>query len=108
MVRRQSGEPRSPSSPVQAAKKYVAYMGGADAVIKRAREDFKNGEYRFVARSQTSLCLPTRPTRKRAISRPTRTSNSAIWRNPPHGAMHIFMPLLNCVTAPLKLAAAKR
>src|SRR5215471_8192005 len=38
-----------PLPPVEAAKKYVAYMGGADAVIRRAREDFKNGEYRFVA-----------------------------------------------------------
>jgi len=59
-------------------------------------------------RSQTSLCLPTRPTRKHAISPPTRTNSSAIWRNPPHGAMHIFMPLLNCATAPLKLAVARR
>jgi alkyl sulfatase BDS1-like metallo-beta-lactamase superfamily hydrolase len=38
-----------PLPPVEAAKKYVAYMGGADAVIRRAREDFRRGEYRFVA-----------------------------------------------------------
>jgi alkyl sulfatase BDS1-like metallo-beta-lactamase superfamily hydrolase len=38
-----------PLPPVEAAKKYVAYMGGADAVIHRAREDFRKGDYRFVA-----------------------------------------------------------
>jgi alkyl sulfatase BDS1-like metallo-beta-lactamase superfamily hydrolase len=30
-------------------------MGGADAVIRRAREDFKNGEYRFVAEVANKL-----------------------------------------------------
>jgi len=35
--------------PVEEAKKYLAYMGGADAVIARAREDFQKGQYRWVA-----------------------------------------------------------
>lgn len=35
--------------PVEAAKKYVAYMGGSQAVLARAKEDFANGEYRWVA-----------------------------------------------------------
>jgi alkyl sulfatase BDS1-like metallo-beta-lactamase superfamily hydrolase len=39
----------NPLPPVEAAKKTVAYMGGADAAIARAREDFKQGEYRWVA-----------------------------------------------------------
>src|SRR5260370_25342681 len=30
-------------------------MGGADAVIRRAREDFRNGEYRFVAEIANKL-----------------------------------------------------
>ena len=34
---------------VDAAKKLVGYMGGADAVLKRATEDFNRGEYRWVA-----------------------------------------------------------
>ncbi|MEY9849782.1 alkyl sulfatase BDS1-like metallo-beta-lactamase superfamily hydrolase [Streptacidiphilus sp. BW17] len=38
-----------PLPPVAAARKYVAYMGGADAVLARAREDFAKGEYRWVA-----------------------------------------------------------
>src|SRR5262249_19679196 len=33
----------------EAAKKYVEYMGGAGEVIKKARESFGKGEYRWVA-----------------------------------------------------------
>ena len=36
-------------APVEAARKYVEYMGGADAVLKRARKDFEAGQYRWVA-----------------------------------------------------------
>ena len=35
--------------PVEAARKYVEYMGGAQAVLERAREDFKRGNFRWVA-----------------------------------------------------------
>jgi alkyl sulfatase BDS1-like metallo-beta-lactamase superfamily hydrolase len=35
--------------PVPVAKKYIAYMGGMDAVLLRARADFGKGEYRWVA-----------------------------------------------------------
>jgi len=35
--------------PEPAAKKYVEYMGGEEAVLKRAKADFDNGEYRWVA-----------------------------------------------------------
>ncbi|MNM55420.1 hypothetical protein D3C81_665580 [compost metagenome] len=35
--------------PEPAAKKYVEYMGGEAAVLKRARSDFDKGEYRWVA-----------------------------------------------------------
>jgi alkyl sulfatase BDS1-like metallo-beta-lactamase superfamily hydrolase len=38
-----------PLPPIEAAKKYVEYMGGAEAVVRRAREDFGNGHYRWVA-----------------------------------------------------------
>ena len=37
-----------PLPPEAAAKKYVEYMGGADAVIKRAKADFDKGDYRWV------------------------------------------------------------
>lgn len=35
--------------PEEAAKKYVAYMGGEAAVLKNAQADFDKGEYRWVA-----------------------------------------------------------
>lgn len=35
--------------PEEAAKKYVDYMGGAAAVLQKARIDFDKGEYRWVA-----------------------------------------------------------
>ncbi|MGJ4883343.1 alkyl/aryl-sulfatase [Bradyrhizobium sp. HKCCYLRH1065] len=38
-----------PLPPVEAGRKYVSYMGGTEALLARARADFANGEYRFVA-----------------------------------------------------------
>lgn len=38
-----------PLPPVEAGTKYVEYMGGADEVLRRAREDYAAGDYRFVA-----------------------------------------------------------
>ena len=40
---------------VPAAKKTVEYMGGADAVLKRARDDMAKGEYRWVAQIASQL-----------------------------------------------------
>ena len=37
--------------PVEGARKAVEYMGGADAVLARARADFEKGEYRWVAQA---------------------------------------------------------
>lgn len=44
-----------PLPPVEAARKTVQYMGGADAVIARAREDFARGEYRWVASAMNQV-----------------------------------------------------
>jgi alkyl sulfatase BDS1-like metallo-beta-lactamase superfamily hydrolase len=41
--------------PVPAAKKTIAYMGGAAAVLQRARTDFANGEFRWVAQIASQL-----------------------------------------------------
>ncbi len=38
-----------PLPPEQAASRYVAAMGGADAVMTQARESFERGEYRWAA-----------------------------------------------------------
>lgn len=35
--------------PVDASKKYVEFMGGADAVLQKAKESFAKGDYRWVA-----------------------------------------------------------
>ncbi|MBP3127876.1 alkyl sulfatase dimerization domain-containing protein [Thalassospira sp. ER-Se-21-Dark] len=35
--------------PVEGGAKYVEYMGGADAIIAKAKEDFAKGDYRWVA-----------------------------------------------------------
>ena len=39
------------------AKKYVAYMGGADRILNKAKEDFNRGEYRFVATVLNKLVI---------------------------------------------------
>jgi alkyl sulfatase BDS1-like metallo-beta-lactamase superfamily hydrolase len=38
-----------PHPPVAAAERYVEFMGGADAVLAKARESFEAGDYRWVA-----------------------------------------------------------
>ena len=44
-----------PLPPVESGKKYVEYMGGADAILVRARKDFAKGEFRFVAQAVSHL-----------------------------------------------------
>ncbi len=41
--------------PAAAARKTIEYMGGADAVLARARADFDRGEYRWVAQVGSQL-----------------------------------------------------
>jgi alkyl sulfatase BDS1-like metallo-beta-lactamase superfamily hydrolase len=41
--------------PVAAAVKAIAYMGGAEAALSRARADFDKGEYRWVAQVASQL-----------------------------------------------------
>jgi alkyl sulfatase BDS1-like metallo-beta-lactamase superfamily hydrolase len=45
----------NPLPPVERGRKYVEYMGGAEAVIARARADFARGEYRFVAEAMSHV-----------------------------------------------------
>jgi alkyl sulfatase BDS1-like metallo-beta-lactamase superfamily hydrolase len=44
-----------PLPPVESGKKYVEYMGGAEAILARARTDFAKGEFRFVAQAVSHL-----------------------------------------------------
>jgi alkyl sulfatase BDS1-like metallo-beta-lactamase superfamily hydrolase len=45
----------NPLPPVEHARKTLEYMGGADAVVARAREDFKQGNYRWVASAMNQV-----------------------------------------------------
>jgi alkyl sulfatase BDS1-like metallo-beta-lactamase superfamily hydrolase len=45
----------NPLPPAAYAKKTVEYMGGADAVLARAREDFRKGEFRWVASAMSQV-----------------------------------------------------
>ena len=38
-----------PHPPVEAGRRYVEFMGGADAVLERARVSFEDGDFRWVA-----------------------------------------------------------
>ncbi len=39
----------NPLPPVEAAQRYIEYMGGAEAVLSKARASFEKGDYRWVA-----------------------------------------------------------
>jgi alkyl sulfatase BDS1-like metallo-beta-lactamase superfamily hydrolase len=54
-----SGNPADlhPLPPADAAKRYVEMMGGADAVLQKAREYFRKGDYRWVAQVVNHVVL---------------------------------------------------
>jgi alkyl sulfatase BDS1-like metallo-beta-lactamase superfamily hydrolase len=76
-----------PLPPVEAGKKYVEYMGGADAILARARADFAKGEFRFVAQAVSHLVFADPDNRAaRAMLADTLeqlgyAAESATWRN---------------------------
>ena len=76
-----------PLPPREAAKKAVAYMGGMDALLKRAREDFAKGEYRWVAQvaNQAVFAEPdnkaARALAADAYEQLGYLAESATWRN---------------------------
>ena len=45
----------NPLPPIERGRKYVEYMGGAEAAVRRAREDYERGEYRFVAEAMSHV-----------------------------------------------------
>lgn len=76
-----------PLPPVEAGRKYVEYMGGADALLARARQDFNAGEFRFVAQALSHLVFAEPESEiGRALLADTfeqlgYLSESATWRN---------------------------
>jgi alkyl sulfatase BDS1-like metallo-beta-lactamase superfamily hydrolase len=77
----------NPLPPVERGRKYVEYMGGADAVIRRAREDFARGEYRFVAEALSHVVFAdpanaeARQVGADALEQLGYAAESASWRN---------------------------
>jgi len=77
----------NPLPRTEAAKKQVEYMGGSDAVLKRARDDFKAGQYRWVASVMSELVFAD-PANKEArelgaaaLEQLGYQSEAATWRN---------------------------
>ncbi len=76
-----------PLPPVEAGRKMIEYMGGSEAVLRRARVDFAKGEYRWVAQvmSQAVFADPAnREARELAADAYEQLgylAESATWRN---------------------------
>ncbi|MBN1662709.1 MAG: MBL fold metallo-hydrolase, partial [Deltaproteobacteria bacterium] len=47
----------NPLPPLEAARRYLDYMGGAEAVMERAGRSFEQGEYRWVAQVMNHVVL---------------------------------------------------
>jgi len=77
----------NPLPPVERGRKYVEYMGGADAIIRRARDDFARGEYRFVAEAMSHVVFAdpanaeARQLGADALEQLGYAAESATWRN---------------------------
>ncbi len=83
------GDPANlhPLPPEQAGAKYVEYMGGADAVLARAREAYEAGEYRWVAQVVNHVVFAdaenqeARELEAKALVQLGYQAESASWRN---------------------------
>ncbi len=77
----------NPLPPAEDAKKYVEYMGGAAAVIARARLDFKAGNFRWVAQVMDQVVyadpanIEARDLAADAFEQLGYVAESATWRN---------------------------
>jgi len=77
----------NPLPPIERGRKYVEYMGGADAIIRRARDDFARGEYRFVAEAMSHVVFAdpanaeARQLGADALEQLGYAAESATWRN---------------------------
>ena len=76
-----------PLPPAEAGVKYVEYMGGSDAILNKALEDYKRGEYRWVAMALNHLVFAEPDNQEaRALLANTYTqlgyqAESGPWRN---------------------------
>ena len=76
-----------PLPPVESGRKYVEYMGGADAILHRARADFAQGNFRFIAQALSHLVFaepdnqPARSLLADTFEQLGYLAESATWRN---------------------------
>jgi len=76
-----------PLPPVEAGRKFVEYMSGADAILGHARKDFAKGEFRFVAQALSHLVFaepdnqPARALLADTFEQLGYLAESATWRN---------------------------
>jgi linear primary-alkylsulfatase len=77
----------NPLPRAETARKQIEYMGGAEAVLKRARDDFKQGQYRWVASIASQLVFAdpankdARELGADAMEQLGYQSEAATWRN---------------------------
>ncbi|MBL8490733.1 MAG: MBL fold metallo-hydrolase, partial [Rhodocyclaceae bacterium] len=77
----------NPLPPAESGRKYVEYMGGAAALMARARQDFERGEYRWVAQAMNHLVFaepenrPARELAADALEQLGYQAEAATWRN---------------------------
>jgi alkyl sulfatase BDS1-like metallo-beta-lactamase superfamily hydrolase len=73
--------------PVEASKKYVEFMGGAEAVLKKAQEAYDKGEYRWVAQVVNHVVfadpnnMPARQLQADTLEQLGYQAESGPWRN---------------------------
>ncbi len=76
-----------PLPTVETSRKYVAYMGGAAAILAKAQEDYKNGNYRWVAQVVDHLVFADTHNQKArqleadALEQLAYQTENATWRN---------------------------
>ncbi len=76
-----------PLPPVESGRKFVAYMGGAENILEKARADYKAGEYRFAATALSNLVFAQPDNNEAATllanvyTQMAYQSESGTWRN---------------------------
>src|SRR5262249_51222880 len=76
-----------PLPPVKASERYVEFMGGANAVLAKARESYKAGDYRWVAEVVNHVVSadPSNQEARRleadALEQLGYQAESSVWRN---------------------------
>ncbi len=74
-------------TPVDAAQKYISYMGGEQAALALAQQDYARGEFRWVAELANHLvfanpqCAEARQLGANALEQMGYQAESATWRN---------------------------